>query len=150
MNYRKQLLCRMPEALGKVTIALGKGFAECRTRQRTLGKIFVGKGFFAECLRRLSAKKSYRHGGFLTNGCFCRVSPGKALGKELKFFSRISLPSASRQGTSRGSAGVDPASAARCASHGGGTAPGCATRGWQRRGRRWTRMRRQQERRRGS
>jgi hypothetical protein len=40
----------MPAALDKSTIALGKDFVECRIRQRTLGKIFVGKGFFAECL----------------------------------------------------------------------------------------------------
>jgi hypothetical protein len=36
-------------ALGKAPIALGKGFAECRTRQRALGKEPVGKGFFVEC-----------------------------------------------------------------------------------------------------
>jgi hypothetical protein len=35
--------------LGKGYFILGKGFAEYNTRQRTLGKDFIGKGFFAEC-----------------------------------------------------------------------------------------------------
>ena len=62
------------EALGKGKIALGKAFAECGTRQRTLGKKLVGKDLFAECLlsgtrQRLCrvfrghlAKKSDYHG----------------------------------------------------------------------------------------
>jgi hypothetical protein len=33
----------VPVALGKDLFALGKGFAECHTRQRTHGKIYVGK-----------------------------------------------------------------------------------------------------------
>ena len=40
----------MPGALGKAQFALGKGFVECCTRQRPLGKECVGKGIFAECL----------------------------------------------------------------------------------------------------
>jgi hypothetical protein len=36
-------------ALGKAPIALGKGFAECNTWQRSLGKKIVGKAIFAEC-----------------------------------------------------------------------------------------------------
>ena len=35
---------------------LGKGFAECRTRQRPLGKDFVGKNFFAECQKSTLGK----------------------------------------------------------------------------------------------
>ena len=57
--------------LGKEPFALGKGFAECITRQSPLGKIFLGKGSlpsalypgtrqnkknFAECLGRHLAK----------------------------------------------------------------------------------------------
>jgi hypothetical protein len=38
----------VPEALGKALKTLGKGFAECRTRQRRLGTQFIGKAFFAE------------------------------------------------------------------------------------------------------
>jgi hypothetical protein len=37
------------KTLGKGYFTLGKAFAECNTRQRTLGKYFIGKGFFAEC-----------------------------------------------------------------------------------------------------
>jgi hypothetical protein len=39
---------RVPEALGKALKTLGKGFAECHTRQRRLGKQCIGKAFFAE------------------------------------------------------------------------------------------------------
>jgi hypothetical protein len=40
--------CRVPEALGKALKTLGKGFAECHTRQNRLGKQCIGKAFFAE------------------------------------------------------------------------------------------------------
>jgi hypothetical protein len=36
-------------ALGKASQALNKGFAKRRTRQRSLGKDFIGKNFFVEC-----------------------------------------------------------------------------------------------------
>ena len=36
--------------------ALGKGFAECRTRQRSLGKDLIGKNFFAECQKSTLGK----------------------------------------------------------------------------------------------
>ena len=49
-HYRTQWLCRVPGALGKAQFAIGKGFAECCTRQRPLGKKWAGKGVFAECL----------------------------------------------------------------------------------------------------
>jgi hypothetical protein len=38
----------VPEALGEALKTLGKGFAECNTRQRSLGKQCIGKHFFAE------------------------------------------------------------------------------------------------------
>ena len=47
-HYWIQVLCRVPEALGKGQIALGKAFAECGTRQRTHGKKLIGKALFAE------------------------------------------------------------------------------------------------------
>ena len=50
VHYRTQWICRVPGALGKAQFALGKGFAECCTRQRPLGKKWVGKDVFAECL----------------------------------------------------------------------------------------------------
>jgi hypothetical protein len=48
-HYRNRVLCRVSKTLGKGYFTLGKGFAECNTRQRTLGKDFIGKEFFAEC-----------------------------------------------------------------------------------------------------
>jgi hypothetical protein len=44
-------------------ITLGKGFAECNTRQRALGSNFVGKDVFAECFllatrQNINRKKS--------------------------------------------------------------------------------------------
>jgi hypothetical protein len=47
-HYRNRVLCRMSNTLGKGYFTLGKGFTECNTRQRTLDKYFIGKGFFAE------------------------------------------------------------------------------------------------------
>ena len=49
-HYWIQVLCRVPEALGKGQIALGKAFAECDTGQRTHGKKLIGKALFTECL----------------------------------------------------------------------------------------------------
>jgi hypothetical protein len=48
MHYRNQWLRRVPKALGEALKTLGKGFAECYTRQRRLGKQCIGKDFFAE------------------------------------------------------------------------------------------------------
>ena len=39
----------MSAALGKARNILDKGFAECHTRQRALGKELIGKEAFAEC-----------------------------------------------------------------------------------------------------
>jgi hypothetical protein len=73
-HYRNRSLRRVPEALGEDIKTLGKGFAECNTRQRRLGKQYIGKDIFAEyffsdtrqrCLpsaREHSAKKSDRYG----------------------------------------------------------------------------------------
>jgi hypothetical protein len=48
-HYRNRVLCRVFKTLDKHYFTLGKGFAECNTRQKTLGKDFIGKWFFAEC-----------------------------------------------------------------------------------------------------
>jgi hypothetical protein len=48
LHYRNRPLCRVPEALGKALKTLGKGFTECRTRQRGLGTQCIGKAFFAD------------------------------------------------------------------------------------------------------
>jgi hypothetical protein len=50
IHYRNQALCRVSRALGKALNTLGKGFAECHTRQRAYSKKAVGKAAFAECL----------------------------------------------------------------------------------------------------
>jgi hypothetical protein len=36
------------QTLGKGYFTLGKGFAECNTRQRTLGELYIGNSLFAE------------------------------------------------------------------------------------------------------
>jgi hypothetical protein len=56
-HYRNRVLCRVSKTLGKGYFPLGKGFAECNTRQRTLGKYFIGKRFFAECFFRTLGKE---------------------------------------------------------------------------------------------
>jgi hypothetical protein len=47
-HYRTQLLCRVSQALGKGYFTLGKDFAECNTRQRMLGELYIGNNLFAE------------------------------------------------------------------------------------------------------
>jgi hypothetical protein len=42
LHYPTQLLCRVSQTLGKGYFTLGKGFAECNTRQRTLGELYIG------------------------------------------------------------------------------------------------------------
>ena len=49
-HYWIQVLCRVPESLGKGYIALGKAFTECGTWQSTHGKKLIGKTLFAVCL----------------------------------------------------------------------------------------------------
>jgi hypothetical protein len=80
-HYRKRALCRVPEALGKALKTLGKGFAECDTRQRRLGKAFFAEYFFSgtrqrglSSAREHSAKKSGRYGDGVTRRILCRVS----------------------------------------------------------------------------
>ena len=98
MHYWIQVLCRVPEALGKGQIALGKAFAECGTRQRTHSKKLIGKDRFAECLlsgtrqrlcrvpRGHSAKKSDRHGDVPVDGHFAECQPCRHSVKIFYFF----------------------------------------------------------------
>ena len=44
-HYRKQWVCRVPQALGKDQQTLGKRFAECNTRQTAHGIYSVGRAF---------------------------------------------------------------------------------------------------------
>jgi hypothetical protein len=48
VHYRNQLLCRVSQTHGKGNFTLGKCFAECNTRQRTLGELYIGNNLFAE------------------------------------------------------------------------------------------------------
>jgi len=48
-HYRKQSLCRVPQALGKAQKTLSKGFAKRNTRQTAHGIYSAGKRLFAEC-----------------------------------------------------------------------------------------------------
>jgi hypothetical protein len=49
IDDKKKLTFNTTYTTGIAFFTLGKGFADCNTRQRTLGKDFIGKGFFAEC-----------------------------------------------------------------------------------------------------
>ena len=93
-------------ALGKASQALGKGFAECRTRQRSLGKDLIGKNFFAECqkstlgkafaecptLGKVGTEKNPKKWEFLPkkNGKFVLISggPHRSAPIHLRLFSR--------------------------------------------------------------
>ena len=48
-HYGKQLLCRVPQALGEAPNTLGKDFVEYNTRRLALGEFSTGKQMFAEC-----------------------------------------------------------------------------------------------------
>jgi hypothetical protein len=48
VHYRNRVLCRVCKGY----FALGKAFTECNTLQRTLGKYFIGKMFFADYFYR--------------------------------------------------------------------------------------------------
>ena len=74
--------------LGKEPFALGKGFAECSTRQSPLGKIFLVKGSLPSVFYRGTRQNKKQ---------FCRVL-GTALGKIFSAVARrpltVILPSA--------------------------------------------------------
>ena len=107
IHYRRRLLCRVPEALGKSRYILGKAFAKCYTWQRALGKQFIGKDLFAECTLsstrqrlcqvpiRHSAKKSGRDGERHRDGDFAECQ-GQALGKGTRFAERVDLDTRQR------------------------------------------------------
>jgi hypothetical protein len=107
-HYRNQLLCRVSETHDKGYFTLGKGFAECNTRQRTLGELYIGNSIFAEHFLTGTRQRLCRvpfgtrqrkvtvtapsdgdgsfaecHGDTRQRRFICRVSGGLALGKEL-------------------------------------------------------------------
>ena len=50
----------MSEALGKAWKTLGEDFAECDTRQRKLGELYIGNDFFAEHFLSGTRQRLYR------------------------------------------------------------------------------------------
>ena len=98
IHYWRPRLCRvllleataLPSVftLGKEPFALGKGFAECSTRQSPLGKIFLGKWSLPSAFYRDTRQNKKQ---------FCRVL-GAALGKIFSAVARrpltVILPSA--------------------------------------------------------
>jgi hypothetical protein len=126
ISWRRLSLCCLTTVNGpfcRVTETLGKGFADCDTRQIRIGKQYIGKAFFAEYLfsgtrqkglpsvREHSAKKSGCYGDEVTETVslpsvkddtrqrrpLCRVPP-ETLGKEPATKGPVSgsLPSALR------------------------------------------------------
>jgi hypothetical protein len=94
-HYQTHLLCRVSQALGKGYFTLDKGFAECNTRQRTLGELYIGSGLFAEYfLSGTRQRKVTVTAPSDGDGSFCRVS-SLALCKEANFAEcLLSWPSA--------------------------------------------------------
>jgi hypothetical protein len=52
-------LCRVSKTLDKGYFTLGKDFAECNTRQRTLGKRFFAEYFFGHSAKTLASVKKH-------------------------------------------------------------------------------------------
>ena len=64
IHYRNRVLCRVSKTLGKGYFTLGKGFAECNTRQITLGKehsarVLCRVLFFGHSAKTLSSVKKH-------------------------------------------------------------------------------------------
>ena len=106
-HYRRRLLCRVSEALGKGRYTLGKAFAKCYTQQRAIGKQFIDKDLFVKCTLsgtrqrlcrvpiRHSAKKSGHDGECHHDGSFAECQ-GQALSKGTRFISTIDLDTRQR------------------------------------------------------
>jgi hypothetical protein len=62
--------------LGKVPKILGKGFAECYTRQRALDSEYSGKDVFAECLLSGTRQRKVAVTAFGTVTALCRAPSG--------------------------------------------------------------------------
>ena len=94
--------------LGKEPFALGKGFAECSTRQSPLGKIFLGKWSLPSAFypgTRQNKKKICRVLGAALGKIFSAVAapavngyfaecPTQHSAKKIIFFKKFTLPSA--------------------------------------------------------
>jgi len=99
-HYWIQVLCRVPETLGKGQITLGKAFAECGTRQRTHGKKLIGKALFVECL--LSGTRQRKATVTAPAPLTVALPSANPAGTRQRFFiflKKNSLPSANPSGT---------------------------------------------------
>ena len=84
-HYRISKLCRVSVTLGKGQVTLGKVFAECNTRQTTLGKESHGNADFAECritgtrqrICRVPWHSANKPRGATPGPALCRVSNGR-------------------------------------------------------------------------
>jgi hypothetical protein len=47
-HYRNLALCRVPKAFDKAWKTLGEVFAECRTRQKDIGELYIGNDIFVK------------------------------------------------------------------------------------------------------
>jgi hypothetical protein len=107
-HYRNRALGRVSESLGKAWKTLGEVFAECSTRQRVFGEMYIGNGFFAgyflsgtrQRLCRVSLSTRQRKVAVTATGNedsgFCRVSPntlgkGPTSGPLCQFLCRVLL-----------------------------------------------------------
>ena len=85
LHYRISKLCRVLVTLGKGQVTLGKVFAECNTRQTTLGKESHGNADFAECritgtrqrICRVPWHSANKPRGATPGPALCRVSNGR-------------------------------------------------------------------------
>ena len=76
-HYWIQVLCRVPEALGKGQIALGKG-------QIALGKKLIGKALFAKCI--LSGTRQRKATVTAPGSLTVTLSSGNPAGTRQRFF----------------------------------------------------------------
>ena len=103
-HYRISKLCRVSVTLGKGQVTLGKVFAECNTRQTTLGKESHGNEDFAECritgtrqrICRVPWHSVNKPRGATPGPALCRVSNGRHSAKSPRRGPRhvAALPSA--------------------------------------------------------
>jgi len=99
-HYGKQLLCRVPQALGEAPNILGKDFAECNTWRLALGEFSTGKQMFAECQKTLDEVKPSAKRG-LTASTVTETLPSvrrKTLGKHLQLSRVPSLRHSAKRG----------------------------------------------------
>jgi hypothetical protein len=69
-HYGRQVLPRVPTALGEGSVALGEGFPECNSRGRGSGEEAHGEAAFPEC-QQLHTRGRLHREGRLHSGKIC-------------------------------------------------------------------------------